>query len=109
MAYKVAVVGATGNVGREMFRPGGTPFPHQRGRGPGFHPLSGNRSVLGDGTLSRSRRWILLRFQGHRYLPDVGGRRHCKEYSPKIAARGCLVIDNSSAWQHGPRRAAGGA
>jgi aspartate-semialdehyde dehydrogenase len=35
-----------------------------------------------------------------RHLPDVGRRNVSKEWSPKIAAKGCVVIDNSSAWRY---------
>ena len=41
-----------------------------------------------------------LRLLQARLLPDVGGRSVSKEWSPKIAAKGCVVIDNSSAWRY---------
>ena len=101
MAYKVAVVGATGNVGREMLNIlAERQFPRQRSRGPGLHPLDGHGSLVrrrhpeGEGAGA-------LRFHGHRHLPDVGAvGASSKEWSPKIAAQGCIVIDNSApgAW-----------
>jgi hypothetical protein len=57
----------------------------------------GTEVSYGDKTLKvqSARR---LRFLRHRYLPDVGRRQSfSKEWSPKIGAQGCVVIDNSSA------------
>ena len=102
MGYKVAVVGATGNVGREMlailaerdFRADRT------GRG--------ERDDLGDGEATFGERALKCRALEHYDFADVdiclmsAGGAVSKDYSPKIGARGCVVIDNSSAWRMDP-------
>ena len=100
MAYKVAVVGATGNVGREIL----SVLVERQFPASEVVALASTRSIgtevsFGDGT-PQGQGAGLLRLQGHRHLPDVGGRSHRQGMgAPKIAAQGCIVIDNSSAWR----------
>jgi len=100
MGYKVAVVGATGNVGREMLdilAERGFPVSE-------VVPLASNRSLgtevsFGDKTLKTK---VLDNYD----FSDVdiclmsAGGDVSKAWSPKIAAQGCVVIDNSSAWRY---------
>ncbi len=100
MGYKVAVVGATGNVGREMLNVlSERQFPADE-----VFPIASRRSIgtevsYGDKTL---KCFDLEQFDFSRAdicLMSAGGTVS-KEWSPRIAAQGCTVIDNSSAWRY---------
>ena len=77
MAYKVAVVGATGNVGREMLTTlAEREFPGRRGRA----RWPRRRSVGARGVVRRGRRPEgpgprHVRFQGHRHRAVLAGRQ----------------------------------
>ena len=100
MRYKIAIVGATGNVGREMLD-----ILHERGfPADTVVPLASRRSQgkevsFGDTTLK------IKALDGYDFsdtdiaLMSAGGSVSL-EWSPKIASQGCVVIDNSSAWRY---------
>ena len=100
--YKVAIVGATGNVGREMLDIlADRQFPVSE-----VVPLASSRSIgtevsFGDKTLKCK---VLDNYD----FSDVdiclmsAGGSVSKEWSPRIGAQGCVVIDNSSAWRMDP-------
>ncbi|MBO0758024.1 MAG: aspartate-semialdehyde dehydrogenase [Bradyrhizobiaceae bacterium] len=102
MGYKVAVVGATGNVGREMLEIlAERSFPADE-----VVALASRRSVgtevsFGDKTLK-------VKALEHYDFTDTdiclvsAGAAVSKEWSPKIAAAGAVVIDNSSCWRQDP-------
>ena len=103
MSYKVAVVGATGNVGREMLSVlAERQFPGAGGGGAGLHPLGRHRRVVrrfdaqGEGAR-------LFRFRRHRHLPDVGGRGGVEGMVAKDRRRGCHRDRQLLAMAHGPR------
>jgi aspartate-semialdehyde dehydrogenase len=99
MAYKIAVVGATGNVGREMLNVLiQRQFPISE-----VVALASNRSIgtevsFGDGVL-KVKALEYYDFKGTDIALMSAGGAIAKEWAPKIAAQGCLVIDNSSAWR----------
>jgi aspartate-semialdehyde dehydrogenase len=102
MAIRVAVVGATGNVGRELFNIlDERDFPASK-----VHAIASRRSLgrkcsFGDKTLACED---LAEFDFSTVdlvLMSAGGTVS-KEWSPKIAAAGAIVIDNSSAWRMDP-------
>ncbi|HUO01406.1 MAG TPA: aspartate-semialdehyde dehydrogenase [Rhizomicrobium sp.] len=99
MAYKVAVVGATGNVGREMLSVlAERQFPVSE-----VVALASTRSVgtevsFGDGTL-KVKALDYFDFKGTDICLMSAGGNVAKEWAPKIAAQGTIVIDNSSAWR----------
>jgi aspartate-semialdehyde dehydrogenase len=99
MAYKVAVVGATGNVGREMLSVlVERQFPISE-----VVALASTRSVgtevsFGDGVL-KVKALDYFDFKGTDICLMSAGGKIAKEWAPKIAAQGALVIDNSSAWR----------
>ena len=99
MAYKVAVVGATGNVGREMLSVlAERQFPVSE-----VVALASTRSVgtevsFGDHIL-KVKALDYFDFKGTDIVLMSAGGAIAKEWAPKIAAQGCLVIDNSSAWR----------
>src|SRR5690348_726878 len=99
MAYKIAVVGATGNVGREMLNVLiQRQFPISE-----VVALASTRSVgtevsLGDGIL-KVKALDYFDFKGTDIVLMSAGGAIAKAWAPKIAAQGPIVIDNSSAWR----------
>ena len=102
MALRVAVVGATGNVGRELFNiMDERDFPADK-----VHAVASRRSVgrklsYGDRTLLCEDLDSFDFSQVDLVLMSAGGTVS-KEWSPKIAAAGAIVVDNSSAWRMDP-------
>src|SRR6476661_921574 len=102
MGYKVAVVGATGNVGREMLGIlDERKFPSDE-----VVALASRRSVGVE--VSYGDRTLKVKALEHFDFSDVdiclmsAGGSVSKEWSPKIGAAGAVVIDNSSAWRMDP-------
>src|SRR5512136_1567993 len=102
MGYKVAVVGATGNVGREMLAIlAERNFPADEVVAIASRRSQGVECSFGDKTLK-------VKALDHYDFSDVdiclmsAGGSVSKEWSPKIAAQGAVVIDNSSAWRMDP-------
>ena len=99
MSYKVAVVGATGNVGREVLSVlSERAFPAGDVVALASRSSVGTEVSFGDGVLKVS---ALDYFDFHDtdiVLMSAGGAV-AKEWAPKIAAQGAIVIDNSSAWR----------
>ncbi len=102
MGFKVAVVGATGNVGREMLT-----ILEERG-----FPVSevvalasrrsqGTEVSFGDKTL-KVKALETYDFSDTDIALMSAGGNVSKEWSPKIGKQGCVVIDNSSAWRYDP-------
>ena len=102
MGYKVAVVGATGNVGREMLNIlDERKFPADE-----VVALASRRSIGVE--VSYGDRTLKVKALEHYDFSDVdiclmsAGGSVSKEWSPKIGAAGAVVIDNSSAWRMDP-------
>ncbi len=100
MAYKVAIVGATGNVGREML----SVLADRRFPADEVIPLASRRSIgrevsFGDKTL-KCRDLETFDFKGVDFCLMSAGSSVSKEWSPRIGATGCVVIDNSSCWRY---------
>jgi aspartate-semialdehyde dehydrogenase len=100
MGYKVAVVGATGNVGREMLNIlEERRFPADEVVAIASRRSQGTEVSFGDKTLK-------VKALEHYDFSDVdiclmsAGGGPSKEWSPRIAAAGAIVIDNSSAWRY---------
>ena len=102
MSYKVVIVGATGNVGREMLN-----ILHER-----EFPISeiavlasrksiGTEVSFGDRTL-KTTDLATFDFTGWDMALFAAGSDATKEYAPKSAAAGCVVIDNSSLYRYDP-------
>ncbi|MBO6724405.1 MAG: aspartate-semialdehyde dehydrogenase [Rhizobiaceae bacterium] len=100
MGFKIAVAGATGNVGREMLN-----ILEERGfPADEIVPLASRRSVgsevsYGDATL-KVRALESYDFSDTDLCLMSAGGSVSKEWSPKIGKQGCVVIDNSSAWRY---------
>jgi len=102
MGYKVAVVGVTGNVGREILGIlAEREFPADEVVALASRKSMGVECSYGDKTLK-------VKALDHYDFADVdiclmsAGAAVSKEWSPKIAAKGAVVIDNSSAWRMDP-------
>ena len=100
MGFKVAIAGATGNVGREMLN-----ILEERGfPADEVVPLASRRSQgtevsYGDKTL-KVKALDTYDFSDTDICLMSAGGNVSKEWSPKIGKQGCVVIDNSSAWRY---------
>jgi aspartate-semialdehyde dehydrogenase len=99
MAIKVAVVGATGNVGREML----TVLKERQFPAGEVVALASSRSVgvdvsFGDGTL-KVHALEHYDFKGTDIVLMSAGGAVSKEWAPKIAKDVPFIIDNSSTWR----------
>ncbi|HEY8565108.1 MAG TPA: aspartate-semialdehyde dehydrogenase [Beijerinckiaceae bacterium] len=102
MGYKVAVVGATGNVGREMLEIlADRAFPADEVVAVASRRSQGVEVSYGDRTLTVKALDTFDFSDVDLCLMSAGGEIS-KEWSPKIAAQGAIVIDNSSAWRTDP-------
>ena len=100
MGYKVAVVGATGNVGREMLNIlAERQFPVDEAFAIASRRSMGTEVSFGDKTL-RCRDLEQFDFSKVDFCLMSAGSAVSKEWSPKIGATGCIVIDNSSCWRY---------
>jgi aspartate-semialdehyde dehydrogenase len=100
MGFKVAVVGATGNVGREMLNIlDERTFPADE-----VVALASRRSMGVE--VSYGNKTLKVKALEQYDFSDVdiclmsAGSTVSKEWSPKIAAQGAVVIDNSSCWRY---------
>ncbi|HVJ76403.1 MAG TPA: aspartate-semialdehyde dehydrogenase [Hyphomicrobium sp.] len=100
MGYKVAIVGATGNVGREMLNVlAERKFPVDE-----LYALASRRSIgtevsFGDSVI-KCRDLETFDFKGVDFCLMSAGSAVSKEWSPRIGAQGTIVIDNSSCWRY---------
>ncbi|MCB1526832.1 MAG: aspartate-semialdehyde dehydrogenase [Hyphomicrobiaceae bacterium] len=100
MGYRVAVVGATGNVGREMLN-----VLHERNfPADEVIALASRRSIgtevsYGDATL-KCKDLENFDFSGVDFCLMSAGSSVSKEWAPRIGKQGCVVIDNSSCWRY---------
>ena len=102
MGYNIVVVGATGNVGREMLNIlAERQFPVAK-----IAVLASRRSLgtevsFGDDTLE-TKDLDTFDFSGWDMALFAIGSDATKKYAPKAAAAGCVVIDNSSLYRYDP-------
>jgi len=102
MGFKVAVVGATGNVGREMLDIlAERQFPADEVVALASSRSMGTEVSFGDKTL-KCKTLENYDFTGTDICLMSAGGSVSKEWSPKIGAQGCVVIDNSSTWRMDP-------
>ena len=100
--YKVAIVGATGNVGREMLEIlADRQFPVSEVVALASQRSIGTEVSFGDKTL-KCKVLDNYDFSDTDICLMSAGGTISKEWSPKIGAQNCVVIDNSSAWRMDP-------
>ena len=102
MGYKVAVIGATGNVGREMLNilaerefPADEVFAIASRRSMGVEVSYGDKRL-------KCQDLEQFDFRGVDFALMSAGSAVSKEWAPRIGAQGCVVIDNSSYWRYDP-------
>ncbi|WP_262270270.1 MULTISPECIES: aspartate-semialdehyde dehydrogenase [Microvirga] len=102
MGFKIAVVGATGNVGREMLSIlAERAFPADEVVALASRRSQGTEVSYGDKTL-KTKALDTYDFSDVDLCLMSAGGEVSKEWSPRIAAQGAVVIDNSSAWRYDP-------
>ncbi|RME66468.1 MAG: aspartate-semialdehyde dehydrogenase, partial [Alphaproteobacteria bacterium] len=100
MGYRVAVVGATGQVGREMLNIlAEREFPADE-----IAALASSRSIgkdvhYGDDRVIKAKALEHFDFKGWDIALFAAGSTVAKAWAPKAAAAGCVVIDNSSLYR----------
>ncbi len=100
MGFKVAVVGATGNVGREMLSIlDERGFPADEVVALASRRSQGTEVSFGDRTL-KVKTLDNYDFSDTDICLMSAGGSVAKEWGPRIGAQGCVVIDNSSAWRY---------
>ena len=102
MGYRVAVVGATGNVGREMLNIlAERQFPVDEIAVLASRRSLGTECSFGETTL-KTQDLDTFDFTGWDIALFAIGSEATKKYAPKAAKSGCIVIDNSSLYRYDP-------
>ena len=103
MGYRVVVVGATGNVGREMLNIlAERAFPVDEIVALASRRSLGTEISFGDHTL-KTKDLDTFDFTGWDIALFAVGSEATKIYAPRAAAAGCVVIDNSSLYRYDPQ------
>jgi aspartate-semialdehyde dehydrogenase len=103
MGYKVAVVGATGNVGREML----SIMAERRFPADEVIALASSRSIgkevsFGEDEVLKVRDLETYDFRGVDIVLSSPGSKVSAVHSPRAAKAGAVVIDNTSYWRMDP-------
>jgi aspartate-semialdehyde dehydrogenase len=102
MGYKVVVVGATGNVGKEMLNIlAEREFPVDAIAALASRKSLGTEVSFGDRTL-KTLDLDTFDFTGWDIALFAIGSDATKIYAPRAASKGCVVIDNSSLYRYDP-------
>jgi aspartate-semialdehyde dehydrogenase len=100
MGFKIAIAGATGNVGREMLSIlAERAFPVSEVVALASQRSIGQEVSFGDKTL-KVKALEHYDFRGTDICLMSAGGEVSRQWSPKIGQQGCVVIDNSSAWRY---------
>ena len=103
MGYKVAVVGATGNVGREMLKTMvEREFPADEVVALASHRSVGHEISYGDDTVLQCQDLATFDFKGTDIVLSSPGASISAEFSPKAVAAGAVVVDNTSHFRMDP-------
>ena len=104
MGYRVVVVGATGNVGREMLNIlAEREFPIDELAAVASSRSTGSEIEFGEtGKMLKVRNIEHFDFAGWDIALFAAGSGPTQVYAPKAAAAGCVVIDNSSLYRMDP-------
>ena len=104
MGYRVVVVGATGNVGREMLNVlAEREFPCDEIAAVASSRSQGTMVEYGEtGRTLKCQNIEHFDFAGWDIALFAAGSGPAREYAPKAAAAGCVVIDNSSYYRMDP-------
>jgi len=104
LGYRVVVVGATGNVGREMLNIlAEREFPADEIAAVASARSTGDEIEYGEtGRMLKVKNLEHFDFAGWDIALFAVGSAATKDYAPKAAAAGCVVIDNSSLYRMDP-------
>jgi aspartate-semialdehyde dehydrogenase len=103
MSYRVAVVGATGNVGREMLNIlAERQFPVKD-----VIPLASERSIgseisFGEDDVLKVQALDKFNFKGVDIVLSSAGAKISADFAPKAAAAGAIIVDNTSFFRMDP-------
>jgi aspartate-semialdehyde dehydrogenase len=100
MGYRVAIVGATGNVGRELLNIlAERQFPADEVAALASSRSTGTTVHYGDDKELKVKNLEHFDFRGWDICLMSAGGATAKDWAPRIAEQGCTVIDNSSYWR----------
>ena len=103
MGYRVAVVGATGNVGREMLQTlADREFPADEVVALASERSIGSEISFGEKATLKVRNLAEFDFRGTDIVLSSPGAKISAVFSPKAAAAGAIVIDNTSQFRMDP-------
>jgi len=103
MGYRVAVVGATGNVGREMLATlAERNFPADEVAAVASARSAGKKVSFGDSKTLIVKDLEKFDFTGYDIALFSAGGETAKKHAPRAAQAGCVVIDNSSYFRMDP-------
>ena len=103
MGYKIAVVGATGNVGREILKTlAEREFPADEVVAIASSRSLGREVSYGEDQLLKVQDLAQYDFAGTDIALFSPGAKVSAEFAPQAAAAGCVVIDNSSQFRMDP-------
>jgi len=103
LGYRIVVVGATGNVGREMLNIlAEREFPIEEIAVLASRRSLGTEVTFGEKTL-KTGDLEKFDFTGWDMALFAVGSEATKQYAPKAAKAGCVVIDNSSLYRYDPQ------
>jgi len=104
MGYRVVVVGATGNVGREMLNIlAEREFPIDEIAAVASPRSTGDEIDFGEtGQMLKVKNIEHFDFTGWDIALFAAGSGPARDYAPRAASQGCVVIDNSSLYRMDP-------
>ncbi|MGH6892141.1 MAG: aspartate-semialdehyde dehydrogenase, partial [Dongiaceae bacterium] len=103
MGYRVAVVGATGNVGREMLLTlAERKFPVDEVVALASQRSAGADVSFGEDDVLKVQRLDQFNFKGIDIVLSSAGAKVSADFAPKAAAAGAIIIDNTSFFRMDP-------
>jgi aspartate-semialdehyde dehydrogenase len=103
MGFRVAVVGATGNVGREMLQTlAERNFPVDEVVALASQRSAGADVSFGEDEVLKVQRLDQFNFKGIDIVLSSAGAKISADFAPKAAAAGAIVIDNTSFFRMDP-------
>jgi aspartate-semialdehyde dehydrogenase len=103
MSYKVAVVGATGNVGRELLQVlAEREFPVKEAVALASARSVGSEVSFGEDEVLKVQNLDTFDFKGTDYVLSSAGAKISAEFAPRAARAGAIVIDNTSQFRMDP-------
>jgi aspartate-semialdehyde dehydrogenase len=103
MGYKVAVVGATGNVGREFFNIlAERKFPVDEIAGLASYRSIGTEVSFGEDDIVTVQDLDKFDFKGTDFVLSSAGAKISADFAPRAAKAGAIIIDNTSQFRMDP-------